>query len=194
MTLICLVRHGETDWNSIRKIQGRTDIPINETGIRQAKDCSHFLNEFQWNVLVSSPLIRARQTAEIIKEELKLPIIVMENFIERNYGAIEGLTIEERSKLFPDLRCPGQESIEIVRERVMEGIEELHRLYQNKKIILVAHGGVINVILSILSNGMIGTGKTGLSNGSLSNIYFDEGKWKVKNYNQVSHLTKKVKR
>lgn len=189
MTFICLVRHGETDWNAVRRIQGRTDIPLNEIGTMQAKDCKRYLNDFQWDVIVSSPLTRAKQTAEIINEEMNIPLIVMEQFNERNYGSIEGITIEERARLDPNFYCPDQESIDYVKKRVLDGINQLHQLYPCKNVIVVAHGGVINALLSVLSHGIVGTGKTGLSNGCFSNIYFDGDGWKIKNYNQVTHLS-----
>lgn len=188
LSFICLVRHGETDWNVVRKIQGRTDIPLNEKGIIQAQYCKKYLSKFQWDVIVSSPLQRARQTAEIINTELRLPFIVMDEFIERHYGDVEGLTIEERSSMFPDFQCPNQENFELVKNRVMEGINKLHQIYPNKKTIVVAHGGVINTLLFVLSNGEIGSGKTKLFNGCLSHIYLYKNEWKIKNYNQTSHL------
>ena len=191
MTLICFVRHGETDWNTLRKIQGKADIPLNEIGKKQAQDCKKYFTHSQWNVLVTSPLQRARQTAEIINENLNLNILIMDEFIERNYGDIEGLTLEQRAILYPDLTCPNQESLEQVKERTLNGLNKLHHIYSDQKIIVVAHGGVINIILSVLSNGQIGTGKTRLTNGSMSNIRFENGQWKVDNYNQVCHLKDK---
>lgn len=188
MTVICLVRHGETDWNNQRKIQGRKDIPLNEMGSLQAKDCQNYLSKFDWNVIVTSPLQRAKQTAEIINEELQLPIVVMEEFIERDYGEIEGLTIEERLKYFPNSECPSQEKFEVVRERVMSGINRLHELYKNQNIIVVAHGGVIKVLLNSLFNEEVISRKNGLFNGGMSHIIYDDG-WYVKDYNQVSHLS-----
>ncbi|RUL56991.1 MULTISPECIES: histidine phosphatase family protein [Lysinibacillus] len=193
MTLICLVRHGETEWNALKKIQGRADIPLNNVGALQANACRSYLSEFKWDVIVSSPLKRAKQTAEIINDALSLKLHVMDDFIERNYGEIEGLTLEERAVMYPDFQCPSQETLEEVKKRVMKGINELQRLHPNKKVIVVAHGGVINIILSVLSNGRIGTGKTGLSNGCLSHIHYHDGVWSVKNYNQISHLTTAVR-
>ncbi|MCP1145255.1 histidine phosphatase family protein [Lysinibacillus endophyticus] len=191
MTLICFVRHGETEWNTLRKIQGRADIPLNTIGIKQAHECKTYFTNTEWDVLVSSPLQRARQTAEIINEHLNLNIHIMNEFIERNYGDIEGLTLEQRASLYPDLTCPNQESLEQVKERTLYGLNKLHQTYTNQKIIVVAHGGVIKIILSTLSNGQIGLGKTKLTNGSLSNIRFEDGCWKVDNYNQVCHLKEK---
>ncbi len=190
MTFICLVRHGETDWNAKRKIQGRKDIPLNEIGTLQAKDCQNYFRDLNWNVIVSSPLLRAKQTAEIINEDLKLPFVVMEQFIERDYGDIEGFTLEERMRHYPNNDCPNQESFELVRERVMKGANRLHELYPNQKIIVVAHGGVIKILLNSLLKEEAITRKNGLSNGGVSHILYEDGSWRVKDFNQVNHLSK----
>lgn len=189
MTLICFVRHGETSWNVLKKIQGRTDIPLNEVGIKQAIDCKEYLSKLNWNVIVSSPLKRAIQTAEIINESLNLPLIIMEQFIERNYGTVEGLTLEERKSLKSDFHCPKQESREELIQRVLAGMNALHNQYKNQRIIVVAHGGVINSLLSYFSNGEIGSGKTFLTNGGLTYFRFQEGRWVIQQYNQNSHIT-----
>lgn len=189
ITTICLVRHGETDWNVIEKLQGRTDIPLNSTGILQAKECSEFLSSSNWDVIITSPLRRAKQTAEIINANLKLPIVEMEEFIERSYGDAEGMSIEERQVTFHDGNIPNQETMNSLKSRVVEGIHILNEKFQNKKVLLVAHGAVINSILAILSNGKIGSGKTKLINACTSNIHYNQKKWKIKDFNQVTHLS-----
>lgn len=190
MTFLCLVRHGETEWNLLRKIQGRTDIPLNETGKNQALDCKRYLSSLQWDLIVSSPLKRATKTADIINESMNLPYLIMDDFIERNYGSIEGLTLEQRENLNPDFQCPAQEKQDVLISRVMSGMNQLHQQYKNKRIIVVAHGGVINRILSFLSEGALGSGKTSLYNGSLTYIQFQEGKWHIKDYNQTTHISR----
>ncbi|BDH62187.1 putative phosphatase PhoE [Lysinibacillus sp. PLM2] len=189
MTLICLVRHGETDWNTLRKIQGRKDIPLNQNGSTQAKDCRNYLSAFEWNVIVTSPLRRAKQTAEIINGKLNLPLIVMENFIERDYGDVEGLTIEERALLYPEKNCINQESVELVSKRVFAGINKLHKLYPEQKIIIVAHGGIIKVLLNSILKDKDQLQKSGVPNGSINTIYIENGEWKVKGYNHIEHLS-----
>ncbi|MEI3604965.1 histidine phosphatase family protein [Pseudogracilibacillus sp. SE30717A] len=189
MTSICLIRHGETDWNKEGKIQGKTDIPLNETGRLQAEKSAVFLSRSKWDIIITSPLIRAKHTAEIINKKLHLPIIEMVDFEERNYGEAEGLTPEERKRMFPTREYPNEEKREFVIERVMRGIQSILETYPNKKVLLVAHGGVINLILATLSNGEIGTGKTKLTNACISNIYYHENSWQIKDYNQISHLS-----
>jgi len=189
MTSICLIRHGETDWNREGRIQGIADIPMNETGMAQAEKCAAFLAQSKWDVIISSPLARAKQTAAIINKKLQLPIIEMAAFKERDYGDAEGMTRAEREEAFPDREFPNQETRESLINRVMSGIQKLHETYPGRKVLLVAHGGVINAILAALSNGEIGSGKTRLNHGCISNIYHHQGKWNIKDYNQIAHLS-----
>jgi len=189
LTTICLIRHGETDWNAQGKLQGKTDIPLNHTGKRQAEECGEFLNADDYDILIHSPLIRAKQTAEIINEQLGLPMVEMRDFAERSFGDAEGMTIEERNRKYPDHHYPNGETRTSFNERVMEGIAKVNQQYLNQRILLVAHGAVIGAILSVLSNGEVGSGKTTLLNGCISNIHFQKEKWEIKDFNQVGHLS-----
>ncbi len=188
MTLICLVRHGQTDWNAEGKLQGRTDIELNQNGIFQAQQCRNALSDMDWDLIITSPLKRAKETAEIINVELNIPLIEMEHFIERYYGDAEGMTEAERMAAFPNKNYSNQEERIALTKRVVNGIEKINELYKGKKIVVVAHGAVINSILTHLSNGEIGSGRTRLSNACISNIEFFGEEWKVKNYNQIDHL------
>ncbi|MCI4128132.1 histidine phosphatase family protein [Bacillus haynesii] len=189
MTAICLIRHGETDWNALGKLQGRTDIPLNETGKKQAKETGAFLKGSDWDVIITSPLRRAKETAEIINQYLGLEIIEMEDFIERNYGDAEGMPFEERTRLYPDKEYPNQESKEALAERLMAGIQKVSERYPDKKVLIVAHGAAIHALLSKISNGNINLENTKLVNACLSNIKFHENKWHVKDYNLSHHLS-----
>ena len=115
MTIICLVRHGETDWNAIGKLQGRTDIPLNETGIFQAEKCGEYLKESEWDFIITSPLNRAKQTAEIIKRKIDVPLLEMDHFVERHFGEAEGMTLQEISAAFPDKMYPNQEKYVLIK-------------------------------------------------------------------------------
>lgn len=189
ITRICLIRHGETDWNAFGKLQGKTDIPLNRKGIKQAEECRQNFADTDWDVMITSPLKRAKQTAEIINSDLDLPLIEMEEFVERGYGEAEGMNLEERLSTYPDRNYPNQEEAESVRIRVKEGISKINLMYPEKRVMLVAHGGAINSILSILSNGEIGSGKTKLINACISNIHFQQEEWKIRDFNQVKHLS-----
>jgi len=189
VTTICFIRHGETDWNKLGKIQGKTDIPLNKNGKLQAEKISIMLKASEWDSIMTSPLIRAKETAEIIDEVLQLPFIEMNAFKERDFGDAEGLMPEERTALFSDRNYPNMEPRDLFIVRLEKGLSHIVQMYPHKKVLLVAHGGVINTILSVLSKGEIGSGKTLLANGCMSNIYFQEGIWHVKDYNQTLHLS-----
>jgi uncharacterized phosphatase len=190
MTTIYLVRHGETDWNAERRMQGQTDIPLNSTGNQQAEACGSALNPEHYDVVVTSQLLRARKTAEIINRFLELPLVVMEDFAERSFGDAEGLTYDERNQLYPDRNYPNQEVLENFSERIMTGLEQVHQNYSGKRILLVAHGAVIFRILSIISKGKLDLGDKKIENTSISTITRDQQNWVIQDYNRVDHLQK----
>ncbi|MGN7477784.1 histidine phosphatase family protein [Solibacillus silvestris] len=185
---ICLVRHGETDWNKVGKLQGHTDIELNENGVAQAEICANFLKDKSYVLVMTSPLKRAKQTAQIIAHKSMLPIVEAPLFIERNYGDAEGMNYEERLAKFPDLVYPNEESRDALIARVMEGLNQIIQYQNAKKVILVAHGAVINCILAVLSNSEIGSGKTKLANACLSEIIRNNGGWYIKSFNEIGHL------
>ncbi|SFG22293.1 histidine phosphatase family protein [Sporolactobacillus nakayamae] len=191
MTTICLVRHGETDWNAIGKLQGREDIPLNERGRQQAEMVGEFLESSKFSAVVTSPLLRAKQTAEIVNNYIgNLPLIENADFIEKAYGKASGMTIPERDEQFPDGNIPDMEPIDFVKKRVVHGLSTMRACFPNQTILLVAHGGLINVILAILSNGEIGTGKTKLFNTCISHIATAGDSWKIIDYNRIEHLSR----
>jgi uncharacterized phosphatase len=189
MTQICLVRHGQTDWNVQRKLQGKTDIPLNRVGRRQARECCNHLKESAWDVLISSPLVRAKETAEIINEEIHLPIEEMEEFMERSFGDAEGLTMEERDRLYSYNQYPNQEVVEDFKARIIAGLKKINERFPTEKVLLVCHGAVIRMILSIFSGEEQEVTLPRLENGCLNTIHFEEGNWKIKEYNLVGHLS-----
>lgn len=141
-----------------------------------------------WDVIITSPLRRAKETAEIINQYLGLEIIEMEDFIERNYGDAEGMPFEERTRLYPDKEYPNQESKEALAERLMAGVKRSASGIRTK-VLIVAHGAAIHALLSKISNGDINLENTKLVNACLSNIKFHENKWHVKDYNLSHHLS-----
>ena len=94
---ILLTRHGQTEWNVLKKVQGKVDIELNATGIKQAEETALKLKNTAIDIIISSPLKRARQTAEIINKETNLPIIIDERISERDFGEFEGKNRNEFS-------------------------------------------------------------------------------------------------
>ncbi|WP_169056233.1 histidine phosphatase family protein [Bacillus pumilus] len=189
MTTICLVRHGETDWNAAKRIQGRTDIPLNDTGKWQAEQTGLYLKDAHWDVVISSPLIRAKETAHLILKHVDAPLVIMDDFIERDYGDAEGMSFEERQKLFPNKQYPNMEPLETIQDRMVEGIEKVRAAYPNQQVLIVAHGAAIHALLTTLADEHLGLENTRLVNACLNYVEWKDGKWKVFDYNVVSHLT-----
>lgn len=151
MTSLYLVRHGETDWNLARKIQGSTDIALNDTGRTQARATGRLLSRRRWHAVVSSPLSRAAETARIIADELHLPSpTLLDALSERNYGEAEGLTGDELRQRFPEgSAVAGRESREAVAARAIPALVSLAERNLGRSIIVVSHGGVIRSVLSV---------------------------------------------
>jgi len=155
MTTIYLVRHGETDWNRARRIQGSTDIPLNQTGRDQAAVTAALLANRSWDGVYASPLSRAFETGAIIARALGLPEPeAVPEVAERRYGDAEGLTGDEIDARFPgDTQVPGRESREEVAARVIPAIVALAERHPGENIVLVSHGGVIRTILNVVAPG-----------------------------------------
>jgi len=183
MTDLYLVRHGETDWNRQRRIQGLTDIPLNETGRAQARATGMLLTRRRWDAIFSSPLDRARETASIIAAEVGLaePTLV-DALVERNYGQAEGMDWLEVERRFPHgTVVPGRESREQVGARVIPALMELAAERPGDALLVVSHGGAIRAVLNEVepaaSHGMITNGSVHsfrVEDGALRLIAFDD--------------------
>lgn len=147
MTDLVLVRHGETEWNRLGRVQGRTDIPLNDTGRRQARAAGRRLRGEHWDGIASSPLARAAETAEIIAHEVGLgaPELV-EALVERDYGDAEGLTGEELDRRFDGVLA-ARESRESVLGRVKPALVALAERHPGSRLLVVSHGGVIGSLV-----------------------------------------------
>jgi len=188
-TRLCLVRHGETDWNLTYRYQGTTDIPMNETGRDQAGRVADKLAGQSWDAIVSSPLSRAMETARAIAATTGIETIEEDRDLqERGYGEAEGLTLVEREKVWPDAHWPGLESWDDVATRTMTAIERIAANHAGQRVLVVCHGGVINSILAVLSENELGTGKTVILNTSLTTLTRSGEEWTIGIVNEASHL------
>jgi uncharacterized phosphatase len=152
VTRIALVRHGQTDWNRTRRIQGATDIPLNRVGRRQARDAGDRLADGGWDAVYSSPLSRAAETAEIIAGSLGLPApVAVAGLAERGYGLAEGLTGSEVRERFRGAPVPGREPTDSVLARALEGLDDLAERHPDGGIVVVSHGGVIGALVRWLT-------------------------------------------
>lgn len=177
MTHLYLVRHGETDWNAARRIQGSTDIPLNDIGREQARRTGRLLATRKWDLVVSSPLSRAAETARIIASELALPEPRrVEAIVERRYGEAEGLDYLTLHTRFPrGSVVPGRESRDQVAARVLPALHELARENIGRSIVVVTHGGVIRTVLRAVAPGLVHLAGVPITNGSVHSFSFVEG-------------------
>jgi Fructose-2,6-bisphosphatase len=174
MTDLYLVRHGETEWNRQRRIQGRTDIPLNATGREQARLTGMLLTRRPITRVFASPLSRARETAEIIAAELGLPGPELRDaLVERNYGDAEGLSFHEVDARYPEgVEVPGRESRPEVAERVVPDLLELALAHPGEALVVVSHGGAIRAALTVAEpDGGFGP----ITNGSVHSFHVVEG-------------------
>jgi uncharacterized phosphatase len=106
-----------------------------------------------------------------------------------DYGEASGLLPEEADARWPDGNFPGRETREESWERARSVMQVLLAQYLGKRLVVVSHGGLINAMLAVASQGEIGSGKTVLGNGSISVVRYEAGRWAVESYNSVGHLT-----
>ena len=144
---LLLTRHGQTDWNVQGRIQGKTDIELNNTGIKQAEETREKLLNYDIDYIISSPLKRAKKTAEIIGKGRNIPIIIDERIEERAFGEFEGKTRNEMDfSLLWNYRVNKKfekaESVGEVFNRVNNFLENLKEEYPDKTVLLVTHGGI----------------------------------------------------
>jgi len=190
VTVLTLIRHGETDWNRDRRIQGSTDIPLNDTGRAQARDAAAALRE-QLDLssttaapsVVSSDLSRARETAEIIAAELALPAPrVYPDLRERAYGEAEGLDAEEFIRRWGDwhtAEVPGAEPWPHLRQRGLRALGAVVRDARRPtapaaaSVVVVTHGALIRELIRHATAGELPLTGQRLANGSAHTMLFE---------------------
>ncbi len=201
-TRFCLVRHGETDWNSEHRLQGHTDIGLNIRGTAQAAQLAHAIKDsnLQFDVLYTSDLQRAVKTAQAIELLFNKSAIIDNALRERHLGALQGLTINEAPGLEPELwqshisrnlneELRGGESIKQFSDRIKSALERIRNQHLGKTILLVSHGGALDMMYRIASNHPLNAEKiVSVPNASLNWISHEGSAWKVDGWAETSHL------
>lgn len=176
---IYLTRHGETEWNKKKLIQGIMDIPLNKKGEIQAKDLSKKLSHVKFTAVFSSDLIRAKRTAEIITLEKKIAVKTTKALRERYFGKYQGLSFGEKKnknirELINKLKSAPQsvkneiESDEVIVGRLLTFLREIAVAYQGKTVLIVTHGGPIRTLLIHLGWGTY----ENFSEGGIDNLAY----------------------
>ncbi|MFB2556113.1 histidine phosphatase family protein [Herbiconiux liangxiaofengii] len=189
MTTFTFVRHGQTDWNLERRIQGATDVPLNDTGREQARQTGLVLAERQWDGIVASPLSRARETAEIIAGLVGIDEIeLVDALVERRYGDVEGLNGAQIAERFPDPLgpVPGRERRSDVVARVLPALQALADEHPDSSLIVVSHGGVIGSLVRYITEKRLpGQGQM-IANGSAHDFVIENGEVSLAEFNGES--------
>ncbi|GAA4154840.1 phosphatase PhoE [Gryllotalpicola daejeonensis] len=186
MTRISLVRHGQTDWNRDGRIQGRSDIPLNDTGREQAHETGRALRVRRFDGVYASPLVRAFETAEIIAGELGMPEpVAVPGLEERSYGRAEGMTGPEIRAAFGDNRAdvPEWEDDASVLARVLEALAGLAAHHEGERILVVVHGGVIGAVARHLTDGARPAKGEAIGNASVHDLEVVDGELRLVNFN-----------
>lgn len=170
-----LIRHGYTDFNIEKKLQGWIDIPLNDLGRQQVREFASRLNNKKWDIIVSSDLLRAKQSAEIIGEVLGIPIFLYEGLRERRYGIYEGKLIDEVKRLREnnDMISIEGEVKEIFLERIKSTFEILTGVFKGRNIIIVSHGA----FLKNFCKSTIGYNDDIWENSEYVEVAFNNGEW-----------------
>jgi uncharacterized phosphatase len=186
MTLIYLVRHGETDWNRERRIQGSTDIPLNDVGREQAARTGRILARRDWDGIGSSPLTRALETGTIIASIVGIDpdsVEILPGLVERAYGEAEGLDDSELFRQFPgDTPVPGRERREDVAARVIPALIEFAGRHPDSRLIVTTHGGVIRAVLNTVAPETRHHRGIPITNGSVHSFRHVDGALQLVNF------------
>jgi uncharacterized phosphatase len=181
--VFAFIRHGQTDWNRDDRLQGSSDIPLNDAGRQQAHEAAALLADGGWQAIVSSPLSRARKTAEIIAADLGIELgPSYAAFVERDYGVNEGGSSSEIVARYPDRDYPGAESLASVVTRGKAGLAMVAADFGEQPTVIVCHGTIIRYTLAALA----GRRLPGIMNGSISTLEFEDGHWDVLTVNGVA--------
>jgi uncharacterized phosphatase len=181
---IYLIRHGETDWNLQGRFQGREDIPLNQNGINQALRCGEAIKGENFQAVITSPLIRAKKTAQIIAECVAIDHVIIEkDIIERDFSKVSGMTPKEREAFYASGEIDDKEPFEDLCKRMLLCIRKYAEQYYDGNIIMVSHGASINSVLASLSAGKTGTGKIILKNTCINILNYQNGQISLGEYN-----------
>jgi probable phosphoglycerate mutase len=184
-----LIRHGTTEWNIAGRMQGQMDTELAEIGIKQAKSLAGRLASDNWDGIISSDLIRARQTAQTITDMTGTPFLGTDPRLrERHFGQLEGTTLEERITRFGESwreQDLGLESDDALLQRWFSFLDDLLHNHQSKRILLVSHGGYIAPVLEHLLGEPV---PSHLNNTSLTVMELAESVWKCHLLNCTDHL------
>ena len=199
-TRICLVRHGEPEWNAERRIQGQIDIGLNEIGRRQAVFAGRWLKKAGIIALYSSDLQRAWHTAQAIGAEIGLQPQAVPEMRERNYGIFQGLTYVEAQAKYPagyaafegrnaDYAFENGESLSAMFARVTGCLQQIAKAHPGQNVVVVLHGGVLDIINRFVRGNPLEVPRDFLiPNAGINWVAVQDGVWHLESWGETAHL------
>lgn len=197
-TRLCIVRHGETDWNAQRRIQGQIDIPLNATGRQQAEATAKGLLGLPFAAIYSSDLQRAHDTAAAAAALLQLPVRPEPGLRERHYGEFQGLTQDEIKARADYERYINRdtgfafgngESLAGFAERIKRTVNALAQRHAGASLLIFAHGGVLDVIYRIATHRPLETARDfPIPNAALNWVEVGNPDWQLIEWGVQDHL------
>jgi len=200
MTSIYLVRHGQTAWNREEIFRGRTDVPLDGVGLKQAEVVGYYFKDLKIDGIYSSPLARAWQTAEKIAQHHRLKVQPLEGIIDMSFGNWEGHPHYEIKKIDAETyrlwreephlaRLPGGETLDDVRERAMASLREVIEKHPEKTLVLVSH----RVVNKVLLCGILGMDNSHFwqiiqDTTAINLIQYKNGRYILSFMNETCHL------
>ena len=199
-TLLTLVRHGETDSNRVHRFQGQLDVPLNATGLLQAERLAERLADEPFDLIVSSDLMRVRQTAApLLARRAALPELDPV-WREQGFGLFEGLTAEEVIARHPalwqrwlrqdaDFALPGGESMRAFSARVNGALDALAARHAGARVLVVTHGGVLDMLWRRVSGQPLSSARAcAIPNAGLNRLRWQAGALSIEAWGEIDHL------
>lgn len=199
-TRICIIRHGETAWNVEKRIQGHTDIPLNETGRAQALAMAFNAAHQRFDAIYSSDLARALETAQVLAQREDHKVKPLPQLRERHFGIFQGLTADEGAARHPeayahylardlDYDFETGESLRQFSRRVADAIDWLVRHHGGQTIAAVCHSGVLDVVYRRATGRPLETPRDfKVPNCALNWFHFDAQGWHLEAWGDRHHL------
>ena len=200
LTRLCLVRHGETEWNAEGRVQGQTDIPLGSLGRAQARAAANVLAANDFSAIYSSDLLRVRQTAEPAAQRLALPVKLDAQLRERHYGIFECLLYTDVRLRYPleyarfhakdpEFDFGTGESLRSFFERSIAAVKGIADQHRGEQILVFTHGGVLDMVYRhVHALELSAPREFGVPNAGLNWIEIDADRWRVSRWADVAHL------
>lgn len=202
MTELILIRHGETDWNRELRFQGQLDVPLNTTGLEQARRVAERLAQESMQVLISSDLQRALQTAQAVASRVQpLDPVLDAGLREQHFGVVEGLRVPDIQQRYPqaweqwvrfeaDFTFEGGESTRAFHARVLAAVRALAQRHSGQTLAVVTHGGVLDMVYrSALGLSLSGPRVSDIPNAGINRVRLQGEAIEILEWADTRHLS-----